>query len=292
MCIADLPEVETLAICPSPGDDSTAIGAAYWGYEQECRRQGVHFEPEPLKNLYLGREYSSCEIEKSIERFRSNGPTCDVERTDQIARRIAELLAAGKIVARFAGRMEFGARALGNRSLLANPSDPRSVGVLNRQIKSRDFWMPFAGTILSERELDYLDNPKSLPAPYMVLTFTTTGRARVELQSAMHPADHTMRPQVLDEGTNPSYYAVIKHFEALTGIGGVLNTSFNLHGEPIVCSPQDALDTFSRSGLQYLALGDFLISKSGAAAEVTTGSALEVSPHLSDLSKRKPEERR
>jgi carbamoyltransferase len=145
--------------------------------------------------------------------------------------------------------------------LLAHPADPGVIGVLNRQIKNRDFWMPFAGTILHERQHDYLRNPKQHPAPYMVLTFPTTRQAQVELRAAMHPADHTVRPQVLEERTNPAYYRVVKHFEALTGIGGVLNTSFNLHGEPIVCSPDDALDTFRRSGLQHLALGNVLVSK-------------------------------
>ena len=164
-------------------------------------------------------------------------------------------------MARFDGRMEFGTRALGNRSLLAHPTDPQVINVLNHQIKNRDFWMPFAGTILSERQQDYVDNPKCLPAPYMVLAFTTSPKARVEMAAAMHTADHTMRPQILDRATNPGYYEVLKQFEARTGIGGVLNTSFNLHGEPIVCSPDDALATFSRSGLRHLALSNFLLSK-------------------------------
>ena len=261
MGIGALPEVEALAICPSPGDESTAIGAAYWGYEQECLRRNIPFEPQPLENLYLGAEFSEAEMEQSIERFRNQGLVCAVERCEGIAGRIAELLADDQVVARFDGRMEFGARALGNRSLLANPRNHRVINVLNHQIKNRDFWMPFAGTILNERQHDYLHNPNALPAPYMVLAFETTPRTQVEMAAAMHPADHTMRPQILDEAANPGYYAVLKEFEARTGIGGLLNTSFNLHGEPIVCSPDDALSTFSRSGLRHLALGDFLLSK-------------------------------
>jgi carbamoyltransferase len=267
MCIGELEGLETLRICPSPGDDSSAIGAAYWGYEQMCSSEGRPFRPEPLHDLYLGRMYSSAEIEKSLARFCRDGAPYAVERCPDIEARIAELLAAGHVVARFAGRMEFGARALGNRSLLAHPADPRVIGVLNRQIKNRDFWMPFAGTILSERQQDYLINAKGLPAPHMVLTFSTTDRARQELQAAMHPADHTIRPQVLDEATNPGYYKVLKCFEAITGIGGVLNTSFNLHGDPIVCSPDDALTTFSRSGLRFLALDNLLVSKHAAQDE-------------------------
>lgn len=246
MCIGSPPEVDTLVICPSPGDDSTAIGAAYWGYEQECLRRNIPFEPQPLENLYLGPEYSETEIERSIERFRTQGLVCSVGHIEWIEGRIAELLAAGHVVARFEGRMEFGSRALGNRSLLAHPTNPRVIDILNRQIKNRDFWMPFAGTILSDRQHDYVHNPKHLPAPYMVLTFATTPRAQVEMLAAV---------------TNPSYYEVLKQFEVRTSIGGILNTSFNLHGEPIVCSPDDALDTFSRSRLQHLAIGKFLLRK-------------------------------
>lgn len=261
MCIGALPAVETLAICPSPGDESTAIGAAYWGYEQECLRRNIPFEPQPLEDLYLGAAYSDCETERSIERFQQQGLECTIEQCEHIEERIADLLSAYQVVARFDGRMEFGARALGNRSILAHPANPRVIDVLNRQIKNRDFWMPFAGTILSERQHDYLNNPKCLPAPYMVLAYTTTPLAQAEMPAAMHPADHTMRPQILERATNPSYYEVLKHFEARTGIGGILNTSFNLHGEPIVCTTDDALNTFSHSGLRYLALGNFLLSK-------------------------------
>jgi carbamoyltransferase len=271
MCIGSLPEVESLAICPSPGDESTAIGAAYWGYEQECLRRNIPFEPQPLEHIYLGPAFSQLEIEQSIRKYRSEGLECTVEPLEgRIEERVAELLADHHVVARFDGRMEFGARALGNRSLLAHPADPQVINVLNHQIKNRDFWMPFAGTVLSERQHDYLCNQRGLTAPYMVLAFATTPRAQKEMAAAMHSADHTMRPQILEKAANPAYYEVLKHFEARTGIGGVLNTSFNLHGEPIVCSPDDALHTFSRSGLRYLALGNFLLTKlDGMPAEAT-----------------------
>jgi len=121
--------------------------------------------------------------------------------------------------------------------------------------------MPFAGTILSERQHDYVYNSKCLPAPYIVLAFDTTPLPQMEMAAAMHPADHTVHPQILDEATNPKYYEILKQFEAHTGIGGLLNTSFNLHGEPIVCSPDDALATFSQSGVSHLTLGNFLLSK-------------------------------
>lgn len=270
MCLGSLPEVESLTICPGPGDESTAIGAAYKGYEQECLLRGIPFEPQPLENIYLGTDFSETQIEHSIEQFSNQGMQCSIQHTDQIEARIAELLAAGQVVARFNGRMEFGARALGNRSLLAHPANTQVIQILNHQIKNRDFWMPFAGTVLAERQHDYVENPKGFAAPYMVLAFNTTPLALTEMRAAMHPSDHTMRPQILDEATNPGYYRVLKEFEARTGIGGVLNTSLNLHGEPIVCSPDDALSTFSRSGLRHLALGNFLLSKS-ESPRITSG---------------------
>src|SRR5437762_2086758 len=175
--------------------------------------------------------------------------------------RLAELLVSDGVVARCAGRMEFGARALGNRSILANPSDHRVVGVINRMIKNRDFWMPFAPSILRERETDYVVNPKGLASPYMMLAFATNPKRRDEIIGALHPHDATARAHLVDEGWNPGYHRVIREFERRTGIGAVLNTSFNLHGEPLVGSAEDALDTFERSGLTHLALDRWVISK-------------------------------
>src|SRR5262249_55647357 len=144
---------------------------------------------------------------------------------------------------------------------LGNPADHRVVPLINRMIKNRDFWMPFAPTILREREADYLVNPKGLASPYMMLAFETSPKRRDEIVAASHPFDFTARAHVLDEAWTPGYHRVIRAFERRTGIGAVLNTSFNLHGEPLVASPTDAIDTFDRSGLPHLALGRFLISK-------------------------------
>jgi carbamoyltransferase len=157
--------------------------------------------------------------------------------------------------------MEFGARAPGNRSILANPSDHRVVPLINTMIKSRDFWMPFAPSILAERAADYLVNPKKLASPYMMLAFPTYPKRRDEITAAIHPYDGTARAHVVEQAWNPDYHRVIREFERRTGIGAVLNTSFNLHGEPLVASAEDALDTFERSALPHLALDRWLISK-------------------------------
>jgi carbamoyltransferase len=134
------------------------------------------------------------------------------------------------------------------------------VRVINEAIKSRDFWMPFAPSILEERAPDYLVNPKRIKAPYMILSFDTTER-RNDIRAALHPFDSTARPQEVSFAWNPEYHALLKEFERLTGIGGVLNTSFNLHGYPIVSRPEDALEVLDRSGLTHLAIGNWLVVK-------------------------------
>jgi len=260
MLIADETWLGDLFVFPSCGDESNAVGAAYLGYLDLCAESGGRAAPKPFGPAYLGPDIQESEIEAVIEN-RDLASRYRVSEHTAIEEKIAELLVSDGVVARCAGRMEFGARALGNRSILANPSDHRVVGLINRMIKSRDFWMPFAPTVLREREGDYLLNPKSFASPYMMLAFPTNAKRRDEIVAAIHPQDGTARAHILDEAWNPGYYRVIREFERRTGIGAVLNTSFNLHGEPLVCSPEDAVDTFERSGLPHLALGQWLISK-------------------------------
>ncbi len=252
--------LQELFAFPSCGDESNAVGAAYLGYLEDCARRGVAGATQPFGPAYLGNEVTDEEVEAVI-RSRGLEGRYKVAFHDRIEEKIADLLVSDGVVARCAGRMEFGARALGNRSILANPSDHRVVPLINRMIKNRDFWMPFAPSILAERASDYLDNPKQLPSPYMMLAMPTRAEAREALVAAIHPQDATARPQILERAWNPEYHAVISEFERRTGVGAVLNTSFNLHGEPVVCSAADAVDTFERSGLPHVAVGHWLISK-------------------------------
>jgi len=258
--IAEEEWVEDLFTFPSCGDESNAVGAAYLGYLGECARRGITPAPAPFGPAYLGPAVKDADAETVIRERRLEEKYA-VTWHDRIEEKIAELLVADGVVARCAGRMEFGARALGNRSILANPTDHRVVPLINRMIKNRDFWMPFAPTVLEERADEYLVNPKGLDSPYMMLAMPTQPKAREALAAAIHPQDGTARPQILKEPWNPQYYAVIREFERRTGVGAVLNTSFNLHGEPVVCSAADAVDTFERSGLPHLAVGHWLISK-------------------------------
>lgn len=258
--IAELNDVNNTTIVPSAGDESTVMGGCYFGYEKFCKENCLPFEPKKIENLYLGTEYSDEEIEEYLQKNDYFNKYL-IEKPDNLNKKVAELLAQNKVVARFAGKMEFGARALGNRSILANPSSYETIRIINEMIKNRDFWMPFAATILKEESNQYLINKKNIEAPFMAITFNTTIKAQRELTAAIHPYDKTSRPQILDKKINPDYYEIISEFKKLTGIGGVLNTSFNLHGEPNVESPKDALRTFETSGLSFLNIGPFLISK-------------------------------
>jgi len=253
--IAELPEVESFEAFPSCGDETLPIGAYYL---EASKRFGDLAALPPLKNFYLGDDLNEQETQAALERsgFR-------YERPEDLAETIADLIAGGHPVARCAGRMEFGARALGNRSILADPSNQDVVRVINRMVKKRDFWMPFAPIMMEHRRHDYLKNPKQLPSPYMMMTFDTKENFR-DLIAAVHNADLTCRAQILTEEQNPEMAAILKAFEQRTGRGVILNTSFNLHGFPICRNAEDALHVFRESGLEFLNLGTFIVRKSDA----------------------------
>lgn len=258
--IAKLAEVSSISIVPSAGDESTVLGGCFLGYKKFCDEHNLKCTLTPVMDLYLGTAYDRPKIENFL---RSNGyyEKYKIIEPPNIDLAVAQLLADNHVVARFSGRMEFGARALGNRSILANPKNYENVRIINKMIKNRDFWMPFAASILEEDEDRYIINPKKIPADFMAITFKTTPSAQTDLICAIHPYDKTSRPQIVRKDTNQSYHSLIMEFRRLTGIGGILNTSFNLHGEPNVESPLDAMHTFENSGLSYMALGSFLISK-------------------------------
>ena len=258
MLLAQLPQVKMLNVFPSCGDESNPIGAGYYSYLRICNERKIEPNTMRVKDLYLGPDLDR-EAEEYV-RKKNLSKKYIVRKAEP--KLVAGLLANGEVIARSAGRMEWGARSLGNRCIMANPSDLKYVWQINEQIKMRDFWMPFAPSILPEREKDYIRNPKHIPAPYMIMAFDSTPLGVKELRAAMHQADFTLRPQVVYHEWNQRYYDIIKEFEKLTGIGGVLNTSFNLHGKPIVMTPKDAVEeVFEHSGLKHLIIGDFLISK-------------------------------
>ena len=251
-----LEEVDDAFFCPAAGDEGLAVGVALIGYYEMSMMSGKKPENVPLKDAYLGSSFSNEEIEESLKK---HGLLEKAEYVDDIDSEIGELLAKdSNIVARFSGQMEWGPRGLGNRSIIANPSDHTVIRKINHAIKMRDFWMPFGPSILESRMQDYVVNP--INAPYMILAFDTTEK-RSEISAAIHPYDLTCRPQTVIAEYNPGYEKVLKSFEAKTGIGAILNTSFNLHGKPIVWSPDIAIDTFNNSELDAVAVGNYLLKK-------------------------------
>lgn len=260
MLIRQTRNVSRTFFMPSAGDESLAIGSCYLAYTQLSRLRSNYPYPQPLKNLYLGPSFTSTEIKDFLSKH-AHSREYTITEPKNMERKIAQLLSKGNVVARLSGRMEWGARALGNRSILANPQNQDVVKIINDQMKQRDFWMPFAPSILADQANKYCINLKNADAPYMMVCFDSTPLARKELRAALHPYDFTLRPQFVTESWNPSYYRIIKEFKSITGIGGVLNTSFNLHGLPIVLGPKEAMYAFEHSGLQYLALGPCLITK-------------------------------
>jgi carbamoyltransferase len=260
MAISEMPELNSMFIYPSCGDETNSIGSAFIAFRDRCLAEGRTPAIEPVGPFYYGPEYTDTQIEKALVDAKAGGGTFNFKKFEDIEAKAASLLAEGIAVGRFKGRMEFGARALGNRSILADATTPGIVKVINDMIKNRDFWMPFAPSILEERGHDYLVNPKGVEAPYMIMSFDTTDKVG-DLAAAVHPYDNTARPQLVKKDWNPDYHRLLKEYEKLTGRGGVLNTSFNLHGYPIVCSPEDAVDVFLRSGMTHLAIGSFLATK-------------------------------
>ncbi len=258
-----LPEVHTLTIIPSCGDESLALGACVYGYAMKHNHTLTRLQK--IENLYLGSQYSDEYIKKEIDAY-PYSKQCTVTYFDSkkehtIEHEVAKILAGNSVVGRFKGRAEWGARALGNRSILANASSCDNVKLINEMIKGRDFWMPFATSMLYEDKDMYLIDEKNFFAPYMSITFKTKEKAHRELIAALHPYDLTSRPQMVTACMNKEYHALISAFKNIAGTSGILNTSFNLHGEPNVETPIDALRTFEHSGLPHVAIGNYLISK-------------------------------
>ncbi len=260
--VRELDCVERSFVFPNMTDGGLSSGAALEVCYQEGKKRGQVFPPYKLKDVFLGPDYSEEEIKETIDKN-----NLEAEWVQDINGRIAELVAGGKIVARFTGRMEFGPRALGHRSTLALPSLPGIEQELNRRFR-RDEFMPFAPSILEEYAVrEYL--VKGGKSPFMVETFTVAGGYEKKFPAVVH-VDRTFRPQTVDRETTPGYWEIIKRVGDLTGDYIVLNTSYNMHGEPIVCSPQDAINTFRQGCVDYLALGHYLLEYSGQRAGDTS----------------------
>jgi len=254
--IFDATPFEKVYVHPAAGDAGLAVGAAYYVWHQKLGKPRSFV----MDHAYWGPGYSREEIRRAID---SNGIAQKGFRVaelpeQELVRRTAATIADGKILGWFQGRCEWGPRALGNRSIVADPRRPEMKEMLNRRIKHRESFRPFAPSILAEATGDYFE--KSHPSPFMTLAYPVRTEKRGAIPAPTH-VDGTGRLQTVTREANPRYQALISAFRDLTGVPVVLNTSFN-DNEPIVCRPEEALDCFLRTQMDTLVLGDFLITNS------------------------------
>jgi carbamoyltransferase len=256
--VKDLPGVEEVFVFPAMADCGLA-----WGVGTYEARRGTPFEPTPLRDVYWGPSYTDDEI---AEALRSAG--LPFERLPDVATTVGDLLAEKAIVFRFDGRMEFGPRALGNRSILYHTGDPTVNDWLNKLLRRTEF-MPFAPVTLNEQAAECFRNlePGRRTAAFMTMTFDCTEKMRQQSPAAVH-VDGTARPQLIERTTNPVYYDILRRYFERTGVPSLVNTSFNMHEEPIVCSPEDAIRAYVQAKVGHLSIGPFLVKLYG-----TPGSA-------------------
>ncbi len=234
---------------PAMGDAGLAFGGPLYVLGE---RGDIH--PYRLEGVYLGPEFSESEILQAICAEGLEG-----RRYDPVEPKIAELLAEGRVVARFNGRMEFGPRSLGNRSILYHCADATVNDWLNKRLDRTEF-MPFAPATLEDEVSKSFFGTEGAEhtAEFMTITFDCTDSFKATCPAAVH-VDGTARPQIVRERSNPSFHKILRHYRELTGVGTVVNTSFNMHEEPIVCTPEDAVRSFVRGHLDYLAIGSFIV---------------------------------
>ena len=264
-------------IQPAAGDAGGALGVAQLIWHRHCEQpRTVTPGRDSMRGAYLGPAFSTAEIERFLK---ASGARYERLAADEVAPRTAQLLAEEKIVGWFNGRMEFGPRSLGARSILGDPRSSRMQAQMNLKIKFRESFRPFAPSVLRERVNDYFE--MDCDSPYMLLVAPVKRERQIPMTDAQQslwgidqlnvvrsdiPAithiDYSARVQTVSAETNPDYYNLIKHFESLTGCPVLVNTSFNVRGEPIVCSPEDAYRCFMRTHIDVLVLGPFILLKS------------------------------
>jgi len=237
-----------------PDDSGNAIGAALYTYHQILE----HSSRIPLKHTFLGPSFSDDQIAEDIAKA-----GLVPEKSKNITQQVAELLAEGKLVGWFQGRMEAGQRALGNRSIFADPRDPTAKGRINAAVKFREGFRPFAPSILEEHFDTYFESSGENTVPYMEKILPIRPERQAEIPAVVHQGG-SGRVQTVNKDSNHLLYELIQEFHNITGIPILLNTSFNLNAEPIVCNPHDALRTFFSCGLDVLVIGNFILKKTSA----------------------------
>jgi carbamoyltransferase len=252
--IFDATPFEQVYVHPAAGDAGLAVGAAYHVWHQKLG-QPRSFE---MKHAYWGPSYSNATIRKAVDAAVWNEGYSISELPDaELMRRTAAIIADAKILGWYQGRAEWGPRALGNRSIVADPRRPEMKEILNNRIKHREIFRPFAPSILAEKTGEWF--AQSQPSPFMTLAYSVLPEKRDKIPAPTH-VDGTGRLQTVTVEANPRYHDLISEFERQTGVPVVLNTSFN-DNEPIVCRPEEALDCFVRTQMDALVMGNFLITR-------------------------------
>jgi carbamoyltransferase len=235
---------------PAAGDSGTALGVCYQIYNGLLKQPRSFF----MEGAYTGPEFSGEEIRAELER---SGLTYETYSEREVTRRAAQDIADGAVLGWFQGRMEFGPRALGNRSIVVDPRRADMKEILNERIKKREPFRPFAPSILEERVGDYFE--QTHPAPTMLMVYQVRAERRTEIPAVTH-VDGSGRLQTVSRAVNPRYYQLIADFGALTGTPVVLNTSFN-ENEPVVCTPRHAIDCFLKTRMDVLYLGNHAVRR-------------------------------
>ncbi|RME77097.1 MAG: carbamoyltransferase [Planctomycetota bacterium] len=241
------PKIKELWVQPGANDSGAPLGAAVWIASQ------LGDTIQPMQHAYYGPSFTNDEIQKSLDQFK-----IPYQKLENPAQTGAKLLSEGKILAWFQGAMEFGPRALGNRSILAHPAIPGISDEINGRIKFREKWRPFCPSILDSHSSEILGSDH--PSPFMTFSFDVNEEWKKKIPEVVH-VNGTARPQIVSKELNPLYYQLLKEFYSLTDLPCVINTSLNRRGEPIICTPEDSIAMFYGSGLEYMIMGDFLIKK-------------------------------
>ncbi|MGA2097658.1 MAG: carbamoyltransferase [Candidatus Acidiferrum sp.] len=241
--------IEKIFVQPAASDDGVALGAALAPYLDS----GGRLPMREMRHAYLGPEFDDAAIESALKTYKLK-----YSRLSDVAAAAAELLSKGKILGWFQGRMEFGPRALGSRSILADPRDPEMNAKVNNAVKFREWWRPFAPSMKKESAAEYLESAGD--SPFMILTAQVRAEKRAVIPSVTH-VDGSARPQTVEKEINPLYWRLIDEFGKRTGVPVIMNTSFNLRGEAIVHTPTDAIRTFFSSGMDALVIGSFVVEK-------------------------------
>jgi carbamoyltransferase len=268
---------DSLWIQPAAGDAGGAVGAALVGWHMVLGKHRTPVQVDSMAGAYLGPSFENREIKKLLSGYGMKYSF--FKNYDELSAKVASLINQGKVIGWFQGRMEFGPRALGNRSIIGDARNPEMQKKMNLKIKYRESFRPFAPSILEEQVGEYCDHP--VPSPYMLLVLPVAEKRRIPMPDqhtdpdlftrlyhrrsdipAVTHIDYSARVQTVNKETNPRYWKLISDFHTLTGYGIIINTSFNRRGEPIVCTPEDALKCFMNSEIDCLALNDFVIMKS------------------------------